>query len=191
MTLEENKKITLALIEEFSPNNQYLTDDEDIRDRLNLVYAPAYQELSQEKRILKTKVLKEIGEEGTGYEEYSLPSNMYQFKKITATDKDNNQVAPDYYTLGKKIYINKASNYQYILEYYAYPSVITQETDKDFTLEIDQDAQMILPYLVANDILKSDPSADYTAFSREYQRKLQAWDTSRSSISITVHEGVI
>lgn len=191
MTLGENKKITLALIEEYAPNNQYLTDDEDIRDRLNLIYAPAYQELSQEKRILKTKVLKEIGEEGTGYEEYSLPSNMYQSKRVFAMDEENNQVAPDYNIIGKKIYINRASNYQYILEYYAYPSVITEETDNDFTLEIDQDAQMVLPYLVANDILKSDPSADYTAFFREYQRKMNAWDTARSSISITVEEGVI
>lgn len=191
MTLEENKKITLALIEEFSPNNQYLTDDEDIRARLNLVYAPAYQELSQEKKIIKTKVLKEIGEKGTGYEEYTLPSNMYQQRRVIAMDEENNQVAPDYYTLGKKIYINRASNYKYVLEYYVYPSIITEETDKEFSLEIDQDAQLILPYLVANDILKSDPSADYTAFYREFQRKMQTWDTARSSISITVKEGVI
>jgi len=191
MTLGENKKITLALIEEYSPNNQYLTDDEDIRARLNLVYAPAYQELSQEKKILKTKVLKEIGTEGTGYEEYSLPSNMYQQKRVIAMDEENNQVAPDYYTLGKKIYINRASNYKYILEYFVYPTVITEETDDDFSLETDQDAQMMIPYLVANDILKADPSADYTAFLAEYQRKMQAWDTARSSIAITVEEGVI
>ena len=53
MTLNENKKITLALIEEYSPNNEYLTEDEDIANRLNLVYAPNYQEISQIKRILK------------------------------------------------------------------------------------------------------------------------------------------
>lgn len=191
MTLGENKKITLALIEEYAPNNQYLTDDEDIRARLNLVYAPAYQELSQEKKIIKTKVLKEISEDGTGYEEYSLPSNMYQQKRVIAMDEENNQVAPDYYTLGNKIYINRASNYKYMLEYFAYPSVITEETDNDFQLEIDQDAQLILPYPVANDILKADPSADYTAFYTEYMRKMQSWDTARSSIAITVEEGVI
>ena len=47
MTLEENKKIALSLIEEYSPTNQMLTDDEDISTRLNLIYAPNYQELSQ------------------------------------------------------------------------------------------------------------------------------------------------
>lgn len=191
MTLGENKKITLALIEEYAPNNQYLTEDEDIAARLNLVYAPAYQELSQEKKILKTKVLKDISEEGTGYEEYTLPSNMYQQKRVIAMDEENNQVAPDYYTLGRKIYISRASNYKYVLEYFIYPTVITEETSDDFSLEIDQDAQMIVPYLVANDILKTDPSADYTAFLSEYQRKMQAWDMARSSISITCEEGVI
>ena len=59
MTLGENKKITLALIEEYSPNHPMLTDDEDISTRLNLIYATNYQELSQNKKIIKTKIIKE------------------------------------------------------------------------------------------------------------------------------------
>ena len=47
MTLGENKKMTLAVIEEYSQTNQYLTDDEDIRNRINLVYWPNYQHLSE------------------------------------------------------------------------------------------------------------------------------------------------
>lgn len=191
MNLRDNKKIVLGLIEEYAPSNPLLTDDEDISSRLNLVYAPAYQELSQDKKIIKTKELKGISQEGEGYEEFSLPANLYQQKRIIALDENNNQVSPDFYTIGKKIYINRASNYRYILEYYAYPTVITEETPDEFTLEIEQDAQMILPYMVASDILKTDPSSDYTAFEAVYQRKLRDWDTARSSISITVKEGVI
>lgn len=193
MTLGENKKITLALIEEYSPNNQYLTDDEDIRARLNLVYAPAYQELSQYKKILKTKTLKEIsGETSKGYSEYSLPSSMYQFKSITGIDEENNAVNVPYRIIGKKkIYISNEVDVTVILEYYAYPTVITEETDDDFTLEIDQDVQLMLPYLVANDILKADPSADYTAFFREFQRKMQELDTSSSATTVSLEEGVI
>ena len=58
MTLGDNKKIALGLIEEYDKNNPLLTSDEDISTRLNLVYSTSYQELSQLKRILKTKVLK-------------------------------------------------------------------------------------------------------------------------------------
>lgn len=193
MTLGENKKITLALIEEYSPNNQYLTDDEDIRARLNLVYAPAYQELAQIKKILKTKTLKEItGETSEGYTEYTLPSAMYQFKRIIGLDENNNVVEVPYRPIGKnKIYISNEVDANVILEYYAYPSVITEETSNDFSLELDQDAQMVLPYLVANDILKADPSADYTAFFREFQRKMESLDTSPTATTVTIEEGVI
>ena len=131
MTLDENKKITLALIEEYSPTNKILTDDEDIATRLNLVYAPNYQELSQNKKILKTKILKEItGNTEEGFEELSLPSNMYQFKKIIALDENNVEVEAVYSRLGKnKILISKESDAKYILEYYAYPTIITEETE--------------------------------------------------------------
>jgi len=193
MTLGENKKITLALIEEYSPNNQYLTDDEDIRARLNLVYSPAYQELAQIKKILKTKTLKEItGETSEGYTEYTLPSGMYQFKRIIGLDENNNVVEVPYRPIGKnKIYISNEVDANVILEYYAYPSVITEETSNDFSLELDQDVQMVLPYLVANDILKADPSADYTAFFREFQRKMESLDTSPTATTVTIEEGVI
>lgn len=194
MTLGENKKICLALIEEYVKTNEKLTDDTDIQDRINLLYAPAYQELAQAKKIIKTKTLKEIQDEVSeeeGYEEFSLPSNLYQLRKVVAWDKNGEDVSPDFKRLGNKIYINRSSNAQYIIEYYIYPSVITETTSDKFMLEIDQDAQMILPYQVANDILKVDPSADYTAFMAEYQRKLQALDSRRDIATITVEEGVI
>lgn len=189
MTLGENKKLALGLIEEYSPNNPLLTDDTDIATRLNLVYATNYQELATKKKILKTKTLKEISEmvEEEGYTQYTLPSNMYQFKRIIALDQNNNIVNEDYYQIGKnKIFINNESNYTYILEYYAYPTVITDETDDDFTLEIDLDVQMILPYMVASDILKTDPSADYTAFMNTYQKKLSEINTSLTAPKVVI-----
>lgn len=194
MTLGENKKITLGLIEEYSKANPKLTEDEDISTRLNFVYATNYQELSEKKRILKTKVLKEISDEAveSGYTEYTLPSSMYQMKNIIALDENNNKVNTDYYTVGKrKIYINNDSNYQYILEYYAYPTVIEEDTEDDFVLELDQDVLMILPYMVASDILKTDPSADYTAFEVEYRRKLEQLNTSLSTPRVTIKQNYI
>lgn len=181
------------MIEEYSKGNNALTDDEDIVLRLNLVYSTAYQELSQNKKILKTKVIKDVEaeESGEGYTEYSLPSNMYQLSKVIALDENNNNVAPEYNIIGKKIYIKNSSKAQYILEYYAYPTVITEATKDNFVLEIDQDVQMILPYAVANDILKVDPSSDYTAFLQEYQRKLQSLDTRRTTPTVTIEEGVL
>ena len=192
MTLGENKKIALALIEEFSPNNPLLTDDEDISTRLNLIYSPNYQKLSQEKKIIKTKILKEIiGSTEEGFEEYSLPSNMYQLRKVIALNDKNIEVEPSYKVIGKKIYLNKEIDAKVILEYFMYPSVITTETNDDFMLELDQDVQMILPYAVANDVLKADPSSDYKAFQLEYNQRLKDLDTRREIPSIVISEGVL
>lgn len=116
---------------------------------------------------------------------------MYQLKRVIALNEKNIEVESDYNVIGKKIYVSKESNAKYILEYYAYPSVITEETKDDFYLEIDQDVQLILPYAVANDILKVDPSSDYTAFLAEYKRKLEALDTRKAIPSIIAEEGVL
>lgn len=192
MTLEENKKITLGLIEEYSPNSQYLTDDEDIRNRLNFIYATNYQELSQIKKIVKTKVLKETtGTTEEGFEEYSLPSTMYQLKRVVSLDDKNNEIPASWKIIGGKIYLDKSVDAKYILEYYAYPSIIKETTPGSFVLEIDQDAQMVLPYAVANDILKTDPSSDYTAFYKEYQRKLEGLDTRKTQPTVVITEGIL
>lgn len=189
MTLGENKDIVLALMEEYAPNKLHNSDDDDIPVRLNLVYSTAYEEVAELKKILKTKVLKEItGETSEGYTKYSLPT-MYQLKRVIALDENNIEVEPDYKTVGKKdIYINNESDAQYIIEYYAYPTVITNETTDDFVLEVDQDAQMLLPYLVVNDLLKSDPSEDYTSFLQEYQRKREQFDSRREIPSIVAKD---
>lgn len=190
MNLGNNKKITLGLIEEYSPTNQYLTDDEDIRNRLNLVYAPNYQYLATLKKILKTKTIT-ISETSDTTSETNLPSDMYQFKRLVALDSNNEKISPEYDIIGKKIYI-KQNEGKYIIEYYAYPMDITIDTKDSFELELDQDAQNYLPYLVANDILKVDPSADYSAFSREFQLREDALLNSKNVLSsAVVTEGIL
>ena len=186
MTLEQNKKICLGLIEEYSPTNKYLTDDEDISTRLNLVYAPNYQTLSQKKKILSTKKYT-IEEDLEGFEQFSLPSNMYQFKRLVRLDDNNERKSLAYDIVGKKLYIKREKG-NYVLEFYAYPEVITLETSGDFELELDQDVQLILPYAVANDILKVDPSANYTSFYNEYRQRLQELDTNTTLPGITIEE---
>lgn len=189
MNLGDNKKIMLGLIEEYSPTNQYLTDDEDIKNRLNLVYAPNYQFLSQIKKILKTKTISIIGNNNSMLEN-NLPSDLYQFKRLVALDSDNNRISPEYDIIGKKIYIKQKEG-KYIIEYYAFPEEITLETKDTFELEIEQDAQSVLPYIVANDILKVDPSADYTAFYTEYQKRMEKLDNKNVLSSAEVEEGYL
>lgn len=190
MTYGENKKITLALIEEYAPNMTKLTEDEDIANRLPFLYNLAYQELAQTKKIIATKTYNEIADENkeNKYTAYSLPSDLYQIKNVFAQDNHNKQINADHYIVNNKIYINDNTPGNTILEYYKYPQEINEETEDDFYLELDNDAQSLLPYKVADDILKTDPSSDYTAFATEYQRKLQALDTRKNIPSVTLRE---
>lgn len=190
MTYGENKKITLALIEEYSPNMNDKTEDEDIALRLPFLYNLAYKELAMTKKIVATKTYSEISDEQKQdrYTPYSLPSDLYQIKNVVTLDEDNKPINADYYIIQNKIYINDNSNGKTVLEYYKYPQEINEETTDDFYLEIDEDVQGILPYKVADDILKTDPSADYTAFATEYQRKLQILDTRKNIPAVTLKE---
>ena len=190
MTYGDNKKITLALIEEYAPNMNDKTEDEDIALRLPFIYNLAYKELALTKKIVATKIYSEIPDEQKQdkYTAYSLPADLYQIKNIVTLDENNKPINTDYYTIQNKIYINDNLKGKTVLEYYKYPQEINEETSDDFYLEIDEDVQGILPYKVADDILKTDPSADYTAFATEYQRKLQLLDTRRNIPTVILKE---
>lgn len=181
MTLEENIKIVLSLIDEYAPESTNLfTEDEDIQNKIKTLYNQPYQELSQVKKIKKVKTISKTLGDTEYYREYSLPFDMFQLKSVIILDADTNKkVSGDFYIIEseKKIYINDTSNANYKIEYYAYPTTITEDTDNDFNLEIDQDVQNILPYKVVDNLLKSDPSADYTAFRQAYEDAINKLDT--------------
>lgn len=193
MTLIENIKIALALADEYSKEAGYeamYTEDEDFQNKLKILYAQPYQELSQIKKIKKVKNIdRTYNESATDhYTSYSLPFDFYKLKDVIALDIDTNKrVEGDYFLRinEKKIYINDTSKANYKIDYYAYPEVITDETEDDFDLEIDQDVQMILAYKVVDNILKTDPSADYSAFKNAYDEALNRLDLSETDMLIT------
>ena len=192
MTLMENIKIALSLADEYSPEAGYdamFTEDEDFQNKLKILYAQPYQELSQIKKIRKIKnISRSVSEDAEEhYTAYSLPFDMYILKNVIALDRDTNKpVDGDFYIINneKKIYINDTDTATYKIEYYAYPEVITEETEYDFDLELEQDAQMILAYKVVDNILKTDPSADYSAFKVAYDEALNRLDLRESTMIV-------
>ena len=190
MTYGENKKITLNLIEEYTNGNVNLTEDEDIATRIYALYNTAIQELAQNKKIIATKTYNNVSETDQ-YISFSLPSDLYQIKRIVGMDNLNNPFNVQYYTVGKKLYVKSQKEGQVILEYYKFPELLTENTKDSYYMDFDQDILMILPYSVAGDILKTDPSSDYTAFSSEYQRKLSNLDNRLKTPTVVIKEGVL
>ena len=112
-------------------------------------------------------------------------------QSILCLIENNNKISADYYTLGKKIYVSNSAVGRYIIEYTPFFQVITDQTPDDFELEISQDLQGVLPYLVASDLLKTDPSANWQAFEKVLQRKLESLNTAKKGISVNITEGEI
>ena len=195
MNLKENKKLTLALIEEFNPDNPYLTDDEDIQARLNSIYNACLTNLARQKRIEKNYIFEDRAEsDDTYYEEFDLPSDLYMIKDMVVQDLDTNSIKDiqsDWYRLKNKVYINAQIKGNAILRYYAYPKEIkTEEDDERYKFDIDRDIQYVLPYAVASDILKSDRSVDYTAFENKYRTELSSLNPQKEEMQVFVSGGL-
>ena len=191
MTYGDIKKTTLALIEEYSPKLTKFTEDEDIITRMPFLVNMAYQEMANTENIVATKTSPEVEQKEDKYTPYTLPSNLMQVRSVYVLDNNNHKKNSDYYLMGKnKIYINDKNEGQTVLEYYKNPIPIDEETENDYVLELDESIQRIIPYKVANDILVTDPSANYVAFSNEFQRQLQLLDT-RKTIPIVSFDNLL
>lgn len=191
MNLKENKKITLSLIEEFNPESEYLTDDEDIRNRIRSIYNTCMMNIARAKRIEKTYTFEKEDSDTDFYQAFGIPSNCYVIRDIIVQDPETNAIRDnqaDYYRLGKELYINTKIKGTHILRYYAYPKEIKEDVeDEDYKFDIDLDIQYLLPYAVASDILKTDTSADYTAFENKYRTELNSLAVNKEEMQVYIN----
>jgi hypothetical protein len=188
MTLIENIKIFEALVDEFAPDSEFFTDDEDIRIKAKTLYAPVYIELANLKTNSKTKELSFTYTGEDSYEKVKLPSR--KVKRIMVLDEKNRKTTGDYYYFGDtEVMISNKYNCKYVCEYIPNVQLIAQDTDDDFVLELTDELCAVLPYKVASDYLKTDPSADWTAFEKRASSILQLLDTSAKGISVHIGEG--
>ena len=116
------------------------------------------------------------------YIEYDLPSDYYHLDNVELKGVEYK----DYDIKGKKIRINAYDIGEYVINYFAYPTTITSETEDTFEFELEPVAQMILPWSVASDILKSDVSANYTSFEAKYNAKLEILNNAIEKPTIKV-----
>lgn len=177
MTLLEIKKKTLQLIEEIS-DNANLTDDPDIKAKLNSVINQVQFELARMKKIPAFKELEVV--KGQVYDLNTL-DNFYQLRLLRFNGGyDLIENLAVFFEEGKAEF-----------HYYKYPVAITDNTPDTYEFELSPDALEILPYGVASDLLKSDVSTNYGAiYSQRYELMLQRLDPRYSMASFTIEGGV-
>lgn len=155
MTYLENKKIFFSLIDEYAPNTQFFTEDIDARTKCANLYDPRYFELASYRFNKKIKEY-EIAEEGRGYEQFKLPKGT-NIKNLGGRNEYNEPISMESRIEGEYILISKGTKGKLLLEYNPFPTAITDDTDDDFELEIDDELASILPYGVVADLFKTDP----------------------------------
>ena len=184
MTLLEMKKKVLSLIEELNPNSEYLTDDQDIATKMESVITQIMFELSRFKKI-PDYVEMEV-EEG----------DVIRFEDITdETDYEVYQLGlirgVEYETKAQGTVIKILESGTAEIEYFRYPTRITDKNREKYELELSEDALEIMPYGVAGDLLKSDISSDYGAiYSRRYEQMIQQLDPRYAMASIYFDGGI-
>ena len=178
MTLLEIKKKVLQLIEEISPDNANLTDDPDIKAKLNSVINMVQFELARMKKI--PAYVSRAVNEGEVVDMNTL-DNFYQLRLIRFTG--SYELIED-----MAVFLEDGTADIY---YYKYPVAITDETPDTYEFELSLDALEILPFGVAGDLLKSDVSAQYGAvYSQRYESMLQRLDSRYSMGGISFEGGV-
>ena len=117
--------------------------------------------------------------------EYELPDDFYKLEHVEFNGKSMEQ--SENYDIKNRIFLVDNQNIgEYVIYYHAFPETITKDTNDDYEFEVDLDIQACLPYYVAGDVLKSDVSANYTAFESKYFNKLEMIKASSEQGLVTV-----
>ena len=172
MKLLEMKEKIYRLIEELSDNTaEQLTDDPDYEKKINTCINIIQNELARIKKI-PSQIVYNTNEGNI----FKFKEDMYQIDKIQECQ---------YQIIGNEIHFDEKYLGKVTIYYYKYPTQITKETkDSEYVFELSQDALEIMPFGVAGDMLKSDPSTNYGSIYSNRYNELKQYLDSRNNTGI-------
>ena len=183
MTLKEMKTKTLGLIEELNPNHKALTDDPDIAAKIEDVITQIMFELARLKKI-------------PGYVEMKVNAgDLIEFEDIA--DEAEHEVyqigivrGVEYVMKAQGTVIKIMESGTAEIDYFRYPTRITDKNREKYTFELSDDALEIMPYGVAGDLLKSDVSTNYgRIYADRYESMKQLLDPRYAMTSVRIEGG--
>lgn len=184
MLLSEMKKKVLALIEELNPDNENLTDDPDIFAKMEDVITQIMFELARFKKIPDYVEMQVKEGDLIRFEDIADESDyqVYQVSMIRGVEYETKANG----TVFKFLEDGTAE-----IEYFRYPTRITDRNREKYTFELSDDALEIMPYGVAADLLKSDVSTNYgSIYAQRYEQMKQLLDPRYNMGGIYVDGGI-
>lgn len=185
MTLLEMKKKVLGLIEELNPDSDMLTDDPDIRAKINDVINQVMFELARMKKIPMYVEFDVAEGELIDYDRIEKESG-YAVYQISLAEG----VKCEMKAQGKLIKVCESGTIG--IDFFVYPERITEKTNaKGYEFELSPDVLEIMPYGVAGDLLKSDVSTSYgQIYSVRYTELKNELDPRYAMTSVSIEGGV-
>ena len=178
MTLEEMKNKVYSMIEEYNEEVDELTDDEDLATKMNGVINQIQNELARIKKLPARKEM--VVTEGQEITLSDIDKSLFQLSNIIGVDYD---------TMNDTIIFNEDGTAK--IYYFKYPTQINSETEDDYVFELSTDVLEIMPYGVAGDLLKNDPSNQYGAtYTARYQQMINELDIRYAVGTVMLDEGI-
>lgn len=185
-SIKEIKRHILALIEEYSVNNNYISDDTDINTKIIPLINLNIPMLASQATLKKRKTFEieknpELSEKE--YNAYSLGSSFQTLLAVRVIDSDTDL---DYYLANKKLLVRNNFEGKIEAEFSILESDLTEIEDEEeldeTELNLRPDVITALCFMVAGDILKTDVSVDYSSFEQKAQQILQTIDAKENDV---------
>lgn len=169
------------MIEEYADVTE-LTNDPDISTKMNDVMNQVMFELSRVKKIPAYTEI-EVNEGDTlTFADIDSVNEVYQVSIIKGVDHECKASGTVF-----KFYEEGTAE----IEYFKYPTRITEENAETYEFELSDDVLEIMPYGVAADLLKSDVSNAYgNVYAQRYEQMKQQMDIRYNTGSIWFEGGL-
>ena len=170
MTLGEGKEKVLKLLDEYSSGGE-LTEDDDIEKKMAAFFDIAQKEMAGHARIIRETELELDGTERL----WTMPEDFRQVFRIWK----NGRLVTHYAFRGKALAAPERDSSKLLVEYFASPKTIDDETPDDYVFEVSEEAANCLPFFVAAQQLMADLVVDYSVFWNMYL-------TMRATLDVTL-----
>ena len=171
MTLGEGKDKVYMLLDEHSAGGE-VEHDEDIKKKMAYFFDIAQKQIAQIKKIVKVRKITPV----SGKTEYAMPADFMGLYRVW---RDDQATTSRFRWRGGKIQIpERYVGCEIVVEYFALPASINDETPDEYEFEVAEEAAQAMPYYVAAQQLLPDLVMDYSGMLQMYNLLISQLDTS-------------
>lgn len=166
MTFGQGKDKVYMLLDEHSAGGA-VDHDEEIEMKMAGFFDIAQKNLANIRRIVRAEVI----QREPGKTLYEMPENFQEVYRIW---RGGRVATNNFRWIAGKMYIPETESREVMVEYFAIPRTITEDTPDEEEFEIAEDAAQCMPFFVAAQQMTVDLVTDYQGLLNLYDRMVMA-----------------